>query len=121
MMTFLLVMPVVAYANSTPPAGTDILNTVTDASNGGSAVDTLQASAQTAGNSFIKFLRTTAIIIAVIMFVVVAYSLLFSPNVKTIGDAKGRIGALVMAIAIAVLAEQIVGTLLSWFGFTVGH
>ncbi|MDR3543315.1 MAG: hypothetical protein P4L69_20495 [Desulfosporosinus sp.] len=76
---------------------------MTNASSAGSAVDTLQASAQTAGNSFIKFLRTTAIIISVIMFVVVAYSLLFSPNVKTIGDAKGRIGALVMAIGIAVL------------------
>ncbi|MDR3543397.1 MAG: hypothetical protein P4L69_20940 [Desulfosporosinus sp.] len=123
-MAFMLVMPVVAVANSTPSTssgGTDILSTVTNASSAGSAVDSLQTSAQTAGNSFIKFLRNTAIIIAVIMFVVVAYSLLFSPNVKTIGDAKGRIGALVMAIAISVLAEQIVGTLLSWFGFTVGH
>jgi hypothetical protein len=119
MMAFLLVMPVVTLADNT--TSSDILNTVTDASSAGTAVNSLQASAQTAGDSFIKFLRTVAIIIAVIMFVIVAYSLLFSPNVKTIGDAKGRIGALVMAIAISVLAEQIVGTLLSWFGFTVGH
>ncbi|MDR3543291.1 MAG: hypothetical protein P4L69_20370 [Desulfosporosinus sp.] len=61
-MAFLLVMPVVVFADnstsSTSNGGTDILSTVTNASSAGSAVDTLQASAQTAGNSFIKFLRT---------------------------------------------------------------
>ena len=124
-MALMLAMPVIALASSTTTSsttsgGSDILQQVTAAS-GGSAVGSLQQSAQTAGDSFITFLRNTAIIVAVIMFVVVAYSLLFSPNVKTIGDAKGRIGALVMAIAIAVLAEQIVGTLLSWFGYKMGQ
>ena len=114
MMAFLLVIPVLAYADG------GILNTVTGAG-GGSAVNALQTSAQTAGDSFIKFLRTIAIMVAVIMFVVVSYALLFSPNTRTIADAKGKIGALVMAIAISVLAEKIVGTLLSWFGFTIGQ
>lgn len=107
---FLLMIPVLAYAGIIDDVG---------GAGGGSAVNALQTSATTAGDSFIKFLRTIAIMVAVIMFVVVSYALLFSPNTKSISDAKGRIGALVMAIAIAVLAEKIVGTLLSWFGFTL--
>lgn len=110
-LVFLLMLPVLAYAG--------ITNDVTTASGAGTAVDALQTSAQSAGDSFIKFLRTVAIIVAVVMFVVVSYSLLFSPNTKSIADAKGRIGALVMAIAISVLAEKIVGTLLSWLGYTM--
>ena len=110
-MAVLLLIPVLTYA--------DILSDVTAASGSGTAVDALQTSAQTAGDSFIKFLRNVAIIVAVVMFVIVSYALLFSPNTKSISDAKGRIGALVMAIAIAVLAEKIVGTLLSWFGYSI--
>lgn len=109
-LAFLLMLPVLAYAS--------ITSDVTSASGAGTAVGALQTSAQAAGDSFIKFLRTVAIIIAVVMFVVVSYSLLFSPNTKSIADAKGKIGALVMAIAISVLAEKIVGTLLSWLGYT---
>lgn len=133
-MAILIAMPVVALAtpgnvvqsvnggsdlqvsaSSTPNVIASITDDVKKAQ--GSGVTDLQSSAETAGDSFVKFLRTIAIIVAVIMFIIVAYALLFSPNVKSIGDAKGRVGALVLAIAIAFLAEQIVGTLLSLFGY----
>lgn len=81
---------------------------------GEGTVSQLEEKASSAGDAFVKFLRNIAIIVAVIMFVLVAYALLFSPDVRTIADCKGKVGALVLAIAIAVMAEEIVGTLLSW-------
>jgi ABC-type sugar transport system permease subunit len=107
-MMLTLVVPM-AFANDT------IMDRVT-AAKGTDSVTQLEERAATVGESFIKFLRNTAIIIAVIMFVIVAYALIFSPNVNTISDCKGRVGALVLAIAIAIMAEEIVGTLMGWFG-----
>lgn len=128
-MTIFLVMPVVALA-STPaqltPTGSgakilvaDILSDVQNAQSSDS-VDSLTTSAKTAGNSVVTFLRVVAIIAAVIALIFIAYGLFFSPNVKTLVDMKGRLGALVVAIIIAFMAEKIVGTLFMWLGIKVG-
>lgn len=82
---------------------------------GNDSISKLEKKANDVANSFVKFLRNTAAIIAVVMFILVAYSLLFSPDVRTISDCKGKVSALVLAIAVAVMAEEIVGTLLAWF------
>lgn len=105
----------VPYAMADDDKPTTIMDRV-KAAQGTDSVSQLEERAADAGESFIKFLRNTAIIIAVIMFVIVAYFLLFSPNVKTIIDCKGSVGALVLALAVAIMAEEIVGTLLAWFG-----
>lgn len=117
-MLILIALPVAALADNTitPDTGGNILDSVKQAQ-AGDTVGGLTASASKAGNSVVTFLRTVAIIVSVVMFIVVAYALLFSPNSKTIADMKGRVGALVLALIIAFMAEQIVGTLMSWFGF----
>lgn len=131
----MLSMPVVALASnstsgttsgstSTTTNGTssgdsssNILNTVQSYSDGTSAVNNLQQSATNAGDSVVKFLRTIFVIFLIIMIIVVGYALLFSPNVKSLGDAKGRIGALIVAIILVTLTEQIAGTIFSWLGY----
>ena len=99
--------------------GTGIQDRVKAAEGGTTNVTTLDKKASDVGDSFINSLRNIAIIIAVIMFVLVGYGLLFSPNVRTIADSKGKISALVLAIAIAMMAEEIVGTLMAWFKISV--
>jgi len=84
----------------------------------GDSIGELEGQISSSANNFIRFLRTIAIIVAVIMFVLTAYSLLFSPDVRTISDCKGKVGALVAALFIAFMAEQIVATLGDWFGIT---
>ena len=105
-MFFVIMFTPIAFANT-------IMDRVQDAQ-GTDSVSQLEGKISEAAESFITFLRNTAIIVAVVMFVLVAYALLFSPDVRTIGDCKGRVGALALAIFVAVMAEQIVGTFLSW-------
>ena len=113
-MVIVTLAPVVTLAAGTDTGGS-ITDRVNQAQGGGGTATVLDQKASNVGNSVVKSLRSIAVIVAVIMFVIVGYSLLFSPNVRTIADAKGKIGALVLAIAIAMMAEEIVGTLMSWF------
>lgn len=113
-MVLFALAPVITLAADTDTGGS-ITDRVNQAQGGGGTATVLDKKASDVGNSLVKSLRSIAVIVAVIMFVVVGYSLLFSPNVKTIADAKGKIGALVLAIGIAMMAEEIVGTLMSWF------
>lgn len=113
----IVLIMMIAFAIFAPMAAADSIMDRVNSAGGGSGVGQLEQSAMEAGDSVIGFLRNVAIIVAVIMFVVVAYGLLFSPDVRTISDCKGRVGALILAIAVAVLAEAIVGTLLHWFGW----
>jgi len=127
MLTILVSTPIMALASTPTPSAengspimvADILSDVQSAQ-GSNSVDSLTTSAKTAGDSVVTFLRTLAIIGAVIAFVLVAYGLIFSPNVKTIADMKGRVGALVLAIIVAFMAEKIVGTLFMWLGIKAG-
>lgn len=128
---FLPVMPVITLASTPTPMNvtgskimvadnsSDILSSVQNAESSDS-VTGLTASAKTAGNSLVTFLRTVGIIVAVIALVFVGYGLWFSPNVKTITDMKGRVGALVLGIIVSFMAEQIVGTVLMWLNVKSG-
>ncbi|KLU61441.1 TrbC/VIRB2 family protein [Peptococcaceae bacterium CEB3] len=114
-MALLMALPVVALASNTTNTTTNVMAGV-QAAISGNSVNGLTTSAQNAGNSVVGFLRTVAIVFVVVMLIVVAYSLIWSPNVKTITDMKGRVGALVLALIVAFMAEQIVGTLMHWLG-----
>ncbi|WP_018213706.1 TrbC/VirB2 family protein [Desulfitobacterium hafniense] len=124
-LTILMLMPLSALAipqQSIPVSGhvmvADILTDVKSAQGTG-AVDAVTENVKKAGDSVVTSLRVIAVVVAVIMFIIVAYGLLFSPNVKTISDMKGRVGALVLAIVIAFMAEKIVGTIFTWLGITI--
>lgn len=97
----------------------DILTDVQSAQSSDS-VDNLTTSAKTAGNSVVTFLRVLAVIVAVVALILVGYGLFFSPNVKTLTDMKGRLGALVIGIVVAFMAEKIVGTVFMWLGIKSG-
>lgn len=123
----MMLMPLSALAatqhqQSIPVSGqimvADILTDVKSAQGAG-AVDAVTENVTKAGDSVVTSLRIIAIILAVIMFIIVAFGLLFSPNVKTITDMKGRVGALVLAIVVAFMSEKIVGTIFTWLGITI--
>ena len=109
LLAFVLTMPATVLADNG-----NILDKVKQAQ-GNDSITRLETKAEDVADKFVKFLRNTAVIVAVVMFILVSYSLLFSPNVKTIAECKGKVSALVLSIAVAVMAEEIVGTLLGWF------
>jgi hypothetical protein len=111
---FLSLVTTAALADNNTGSNNNIIDRINQAK-GNDSISKLEKKANDVANSFVKFLRNTAAIIAVVMFILVAYSLLFSPDVRTISDCKGKVSALVLAIAVAVMAEEIVGTLLAWF------
>ncbi|SHN66251.1 TrbC/VirB2 family protein [Desulfitobacterium chlororespirans] len=124
-LTILMLMPLSVLAvpqQSIPVSGqimvADILTDVKSAQGAG-AVDAVTENVTKAGDNVVTSLRIIAVVVAVIMFIFVGYGLLISPNVKTIADMKGRVGALVLAIVIAFMAEKIVGTLFNWLGITI--
>lgn len=117
LMILLLVFSMfLGIAGEIEPAYANTIKDRVEAAKGTNSISELEGRAYEAAESFITFLRNIAIVIAVIMFVIIAYALLFSPNVKTLADCKGRVAALIIAIAVAVMAEEIVGTLMKWFG-----
>lgn len=128
-MTILIATPVIAIAatpTSLPGSGakitvadSDILTDVQNAESSDS-VTSLTNSAKIAGNSLVKFLRTVGVIMIVITLVLIGYGLWFSPSVKSLVDMKGRLGALVVGIIVAFMAEQIAGTILMWLGYKTG-
>lgn len=124
-LTILILMPLSALAvpqQPIPVSGqimvADILTDVKSAQGAG-AVDAVTENVKKAGDNVVTSLRIIAVVAAVIMFIFVGYGLLFSPNVKTIADMKGRVGALVLAIVIAFMSEKIVGTIFTWLGITI--
>lgn len=130
MITILIVTPVIALASTSTPSpatgnkimvadGSDILTDVQNAESTDS-VTSLTKSAKTAGNSLITFIRVVGVIVAVLALVFIGYGLWFSPNAKTITEMKVRVGALVLGLIVAFMAEQIVGTVLMWLNVKVG-
>jgi type IV secretory pathway VirB2 component (pilin) len=91
-----------------------IKDRVEAASGGGNGLTALDEKVNETTTSAVKLLRNIAITAAVLMFIFIAYGLIFSPNINTLVDCKGRVAALVVAIAIIFLAEEIVGTLLGF-------
>ena len=70
-----------------------------------------------AGASIIATLRQIAIIVCVLLCVWMGYSVWIKKTAEGLADIKGRLLALVIGLAFVFFAEQIIGTLLGWFGY----
>lgn len=76
----------------------------------------LEKTVDKAGNEIVKLARDVAIVVAVIVIVWAAYSLFVKRSAEGLADMKGRMGVLLLAIALIFFTEQILGAILGMFG-----
>ncbi|WP_019156883.1 hypothetical protein [Robertmurraya massiliosenegalensis] len=85
----------------------------------GSNLNQLEKTVDSAGNTLVKFARDIAIVVAIILIMLMAYSLFIKKSAEGLADMKGRMGGLILAIALIFFTEQILGAILGIFGVKI--
>lgn len=82
-------------------------------------IEDLEKTVDGAGTNFVKLAREVAIVVAVILVILMAYSLFVKKSVEGLADMKGRLGGLLIALAFVFFTEQILGAIFGLFGVKI--
>lgn len=84
-----------------------------------SNIDDLEKTVDKAGNQVVDLAREIAIVVAIIVIVWAAYSLFIKKSAEGLADMKGRMGVLLLAIAMIFFTEKILGAVFGLFGVEI--
>ena len=82
-------------------------------------IEDLEKTVDGAGKNFVGLAREVAIVVAVIIVILMAYSLFVKKSVEGMADMKGRLGGLLIALAFVFFTEQILGAIFGLFGVKI--
>lgn len=81
-----------------------------------SNIEDLENTVDNAGVQIVDLARDIGIVVAIIVILWAAYSLLIKKSAEGLADMKGRMGVLLIAIGFIFFTEQILGAILGLFG-----
>lgn len=84
-----------------------------------SNINELENTVDNAGKQIVDLAREIAIVIAVIVIIWGAYSLFVKKSAEGLADMKGRMGVLLLAIAMIFFTEKILGAIFGLFGVSI--